>query len=600
MADAEEAVPDKTELDIMCSVPEAIYFRLTSDDREVIERGKLELGMTKLEDNEVCFILINDGKASYALSDTTPILKITELNYVLPSPEEGVSFGLRLVQPQAELVELFETLLTTYSILQVKNAKMRESNSNGSTQQVVYQTIGVGLKGITGIANIGMNMVGAGVNGAVDVSGAAVNGAVGITGTAVNAAASIAATGVNTSAKLVGGVTSGLLGMASKMVPKSMGLSDEQIEKSADSFVKVVEQGTSAATQAIATGTQLASSTVKTGTDTVKKVVGKNDKPLDVPDSVKEGATTLKNVTAATANLSTAVLMASVDITKQVGEGIVSQVTESPYGKKYLKIKSGEKKKMGPKQRAAKKVAAACTKGALDITANLLIASRMLIKDVEDATIDVVDHKYGEEAASVCRETIDAYENMYVMRANYKGLSMTVLGRKLGKAAAQEFVDDVMENGLGPHKKEEAVVGAPIAEVWKTFERVGFGWNVKATKCEGDTGGDIAQDSPRVLTFEDGTQTCMIRLYDIESFVVVWELIASEPSVVYDGARYSVELAPVSDTETKITLLALYKEEAHIEADQNQDVAACMKTLVEKFGESKKETSGEEAVKSES
>ena len=66
----------------MCSVPEAIYFRLTSDDREVIERGKLELGMTKLEDNEVCFILINDGKASYALSDTTPILKITELNYV--------------------------------------------------------------------------------------------------------------------------------------------------------------------------------------------------------------------------------------------------------------------------------------------------------------------------------------------------------------------------------------------------------------------------------------------------------------------------------------------------------------------------------------
>merc|ERR1719336_3008980 len=183
--------------------------------------------------------------------------------------------------------------------------------------------------------------------------------------------------------------------------------------------------------------------------------------------------------------------------------------------------------------------------------------------DVEDATIDVVDHKYGEEAAAVCRETIEAYENMYVMRANYKGLSMKVLGRKLGKAAAQEFVDDVMKNGMGPHKKAEATVAAPLAEVWKMFDRVDFSWNPKVTKCDGDMGGDIAADSPRALTFADpeGTQTCMIRMYDSESFVVVWELIAAEPLEGFDGARYSIELAEVSATETSVTLFAFYKQE---------------------------------------
>merc|ERR1719192_1475511 len=106
----------------------------------------------------------------------------------------------------------------------------------------------------------------------------------------------------------------------------------------------------------------------------------------------------------------------------------------------------------------------------------------MLINDVENATVDVVDHKYGEEAAAVCREAIDAYENMYVMRANYKGLSVKVLGRKLGKAAAQEFVDVVMANGMGPNKMGEAVVAAPVAEVWKLLERVDFSWNPKVSK----------------------------------------------------------------------------------------------------------------------
>merc|ERR550539_1648495 len=122
-----------------------------------------------------------------------------------------------------------------------------------------------------------------------------------------------------------------------------MGLSDKQIEASAENFVKIVENGTGAATKAIATGTKVATDSISSGTKSVKRLIGKNEKPLEVPDGLKQGAHTVKEVTAATASLSTAVLLASIDITKQIGKGVVDGVTQNPYGKKYLAIKTEKK-----------------------------------------------------------------------------------------------------------------------------------------------------------------------------------------------------------------------------------------------------------------
>lgn len=639
MAACEFEVSEQTELDVVCIFPKCLYFKLTSTEKTVLARGELKVALATVPrtegdveiEEERCFLLF-EKNVSYVLNDELPCIKIAENNYVFPGSEE-FSYGLRLGNPDVEVVTMFESLLTTYAVFQVKDAAFRENHTANvsSTPHVILENLKLaGTSVATGAgdavnyaSNVATNTGSMVFGGTKSAATTLVSGTAAVTGSVLTGTAAVTGSVLTGTAAVTGSVLSGTanvfgygmrsLGSAynstrSAVTNTKEGVEhqfkDETIVSNLEGMATSVESASKTVSEYLQKGTQFASAKIADGAEIIKSNIGEKE-VLEVSDKTLERTKKVVEATGAVASLSSAVIQATLQLSKDTAVGVTHQVTESDLMKSIFKGRGG-KKKSGPKIKAAKKVAAATTMAFLGLSAQMLEAGVQLTDDLGDNAVDVVDHKYGEEAALIAKDATDAYKNMNVVRRNFKGFAITVLAKKSAKSAAKEAANDIMsewyeeEKGMGLPPcgstiLASAIVKEDIEALWNQLQTMDFSWMPHLVECINENKGEAVKiDDLRTLKFDDGTvQIIAIRGLDSYDHTAMWELVSSDPAVSYSGAIYAVHLVKVTMTgETFMQFTSEFTNDASaaVMMDQKFKLEDYLKHFTVEVKESEKNT----------
>eukprot|EP00494_Astrolonche_serrata_P008881 UN08925 len=69
-------------------------------------------------------------------------------------------------------------------------------------------------------------------------------------------------------------------------------------------------------------------------------------------------------------------------------------------------------------------------------------AGVVLTDDLKAKSVDVVHHRYGDEAADVVKKTVDSIDNLNVVKRSYNSVGAKILAKKAARVAVDELLDD--------------------------------------------------------------------------------------------------------------------------------------------------------------
>jgi hypothetical protein len=141
-------------------------------------------------------------------------------------------------------------------------------------------------------------------------------------------------------------------------------------------------------------------------------------------------------------SVSKAIVKGLVKVAEEIGSAVAESVVESDFGKK-LGGSDGNRFK-GPRADAAKEVGKSSLTAIINVWDSLEHAGRMLLHQTSHTTVDVVDYKYGKEAAKVTKDGLDVTTDIVETAYNVQQLGVKKIAKRValetGKSAAKTYI----------------------------------------------------------------------------------------------------------------------------------------------------------------
>lgn len=187
--------------------------------------------------------------------------------------------------------------------------------------------------------------------------------------------------------------------LANQEVKKDM---NSKVTDTSDVGNKYIQQGANTIVESIDTVSKATSRGIRWATGKLKKRIKPNEKKMEVSEPVKWQAEKMKQMGGVAVTFSKSVVTGAVATASQLTSALYENTHNTKQGKQVEKVMAD------PKAQAAAKSAVVAASAAWEIYLAMAQAGVQFVQDVADATADVVDHKYGEDAGDAARNALSA------------------------------------------------------------------------------------------------------------------------------------------------------------------------------------------------
>merc|ERR1719499_2775983 len=234
--------------------------------------------------------------------------------------------------------------------------------------------------------------------------------------------------------------------LANQEVKKDM---NSKVTDGTEVGIKYIQQGADTIVESIDTVSKATSRGIRWATGKLKKRIKPNAKKMEISEPVKWQAEKMKQMGGVAVTFSKSVVTGAVATASQLTGAIYENTHNTKQGKQVEKVMSD------PKAQAAAKTAVVAASSAWEIYLAMAQAGVQFVQDVADATADVVEHKYGEDAGHVASDGLSAIT---------QGVqAMNVINNLPYTAAAEGIVGKQAAN-VQDGKAKPAIEAAPEAK----------------------------------------------------------------------------------------------------------------------------------------
>merc|ERR1719168_294545 len=245
--------------------------------------------------------------------------------------------------------------------------------------------------------------------------------------------------------------------LANQSVKKDM---NSKVTDTSDVGNKYIQQGANTIVESIDTVSKATSRGIKWATGKLKKRIKPNEKKMEVSEPVKWQAEKMKQMGGVAVTFSKSVVTGAVATASQLS-ALYENTHNTKQGKQVEKVMAD------PKAQAAAKTAVVAASAAWEIYLAMAEAGVQFVQDVADATADVVEHKYGDDAGEATRNALSAATQgvqalNIVNKAPYTAVAEGVLMKtkeKVTETSVKVAIDPSKQIKDIPKKKEVEVIG---------------------------------------------------------------------------------------------------------------------------------------------
>merc|ERR1719403_274306 len=231
---------------------------------------------------------------------------------------------------------------------------------------------------------------------------------------------------------------------------------NSKVTDTSDVGNKYIQQGANTIVESIDTVSKATSRGIRWATGKLKKRIKPNEKPMEVSEPVKWQAEKMKQMGGVAVTFSKSMVTGAVATASQLTSALYQNTHNTKQGKQVEKVMAD------PKAQAAAKSAVVAASAAWEIYLAMAQAGVQFVTDVADATADVVDHKYGEDAGDAARNALSAATQgvqalNIVNKAPYTAVAEGVLMKqkeKVTENSAKISIDPSKQIKDVPKKKE--------------------------------------------------------------------------------------------------------------------------------------------------
>eukprot|EP00743_Colponemidia_sp_Colp-15_P005669 GILK01006094.1.p1 GENE.GILK01006094.1~~GILK01006094.1.p1 ORF type:complete len:404 (-),score=47.45 GILK01006094.1:34-1245(-) len=201
--------------------------------------------------------------------------------------------------------------------------------------------------------------------------------------------------------------------------------------------------GSAAVATGLIKGASFASVGVKKGAEYLKTKLKKNEKPTQVKPATHANLMKAKSATAMACTVTKALVAGALATAGHMADSLANSFSQTKLGQKFNK---------SPSSGAVKEVAAAGLVAIGTLWEGMYDAAVILLSSTGNATVDVVDHKYGADAASATKEGLGVVGNVALIQRDVRRLGMKALIRATARKTASNIVgstpDSLQEPGI--------------------------------------------------------------------------------------------------------------------------------------------------------
>jgi len=201
-----------------------------------------------------------------------------------------------------------------------------------------------------------------------------------------------------------------------------------------NSLSQTVGTGSQYLSQGILTGADLLSKKIESASEKIKGMIDPNETPVQVPANIKNTLYMAKKVTPLLVDLSGMLVRSVQTVVKGVG-GLAAEHIKTNLLASGNKIDTED-----PTVLAAKNLGRNTAKAIITIWNSLEDAGMVLLASTGKATVNVVHHKYGEEAASVTADGFSVAKDVVETSNKLRGLGVKGIVKGVAKESARNVM----------------------------------------------------------------------------------------------------------------------------------------------------------------
>jgi len=227
--------------------------------------------------------------------------------------------------------------------------------------------------------------------------------------------------------------------------------STSTVARHVNKLASVISRGGKLGLNVIDSGTEKMKKGINIATEKAKEKLPQKEVPTQVSESTKVRVEKARMASGVAVNVTSAMFKGAMDAVTQMSDSL------KPVLSGYLE-KAGVKsdKPTGPKTKAAINVTKQSAKAALEIYLAMREAAVSVMAASMDATAELIDHRYGNEAGGVAKDASNTAKNALEVTKNIGGLGIKSMAKKLAVDTVLKSVDD---------EPTEVPAGEPVPQV---------------------------------------------------------------------------------------------------------------------------------------
>jgi len=230
-------------------------------------------------------------------------------------------------------------------------------------------------------------------------------------------------------------------------------VNNTKVTKYSNKLVSVLSKGGKIGLEVIEKGTDKTKKGITIFTEKAKDKIPKRDRPANVSIETKAKIEKAKLASGMAVTVSSSLLKGALEAANNVTEQIKPVLSE------YLE-KKGIKtdKPAGPKTEAAINVGKQSMKTALELYLAMKDASAVLMAASLDATAELIEHRYGDDAGAAARDVAVAGKNALEATRNIKAVGVKQAAKRVLTDTAVRSLDAPEEARQAKQQREAAKV----------------------------------------------------------------------------------------------------------------------------------------------
>lgn len=331
------------------------------------------------------------GDMQIPLGADTPVLRMSELLYIVPAPEDpSFSYGIKLPgTSSSRTVDAFERMLR-------RDTQFKVSDGAAERREPAR------------LASADTAFVDPSIAAEVDAAAARHDGVV----------------------------------VAEQAAPRNRLADNRAVVARGKATGSAIERGAQTAAAGILAGAAWLGQKLQAGAESAKGVLAPAEQPVEVSDATRQRVGTARNLASGMVTMSAAVVQGAY----QAADAMASNIAEAVKDTDAYKQRRGQ---AGPKTQAALEVGRSTVTATLAILTAMEEAGVHLLKETTDAAVVVARHKYGDEVGDVSAEAAAATTDVGRAAVQFSRVGVRSIAKRTVKGATRELGDDVAEESAG-------------------------------------------------------------------------------------------------------------------------------------------------------